>query len=191
MRRSLWMRIFLFLPFVLFAMQSLAAAKVELEWQVWGRPGEIRVFKEVIAEFERLNPDIQVNLSEYSWDDHHKTLDLRLAGGTSPDIYRTIYPYFGRYMKAGYAVDLTKYFPEGYWKRFWPSLLSFVEDNGKYYAVPQMTDTNVVFYNADVFRAAGLSAPTSIEEAWTWDDWERIGRAIKERGLLPYGIAGA
>ena len=67
----------------------------------------------------------------------------------------------------------------------------FVEREGKYYAIPQMTDTNVVFFNADAFKLAGLSAPTSIEEAWTWDDWEKIGRTIKEKTSLPYGIAGA
>jgi multiple sugar transport system substrate-binding protein len=164
---------------------------LEIEWQTWGRPGEINSFKETIAKFEELNPDIRVKLSEYSWDDHHKTLDLRLAGGTSPDIYRTIYPFFNRYRETGFAAELSKYFPENYWERFWPVLVAFVVQEGGFYAVPQMTDTHVVFVNSDAFKTAGLNTPTSIEEAWTWEDWENIGSSIKEKTTLPYGIAGA
>lgn len=176
--------------FLLVALPVLPSLAVEIEWQAWGRPGEISFFKDVILRFEELNPDIKVKLSEYSWDDHHKTLDLRLAGGTSPDIYRTIYPYFRRYRETGYTEELSKYFPENYWERFWPTLLAFVEVDGKYYGIPQMTDTNVVFVNADAFKTAGLSIPKKIEDAWTWEDWENIGRKIKEKTSLPYGVAG-
>ena len=48
-----------------------------------GRPDEIDAFNKLISNFETINPDIQVKLKEYSWDDHRKTLDVRLAGGKS------------------------------------------------------------------------------------------------------------
>ncbi|HHV63023.1 MAG TPA: sugar ABC transporter substrate-binding protein [Firmicutes bacterium] len=170
----------------------LAAGKaVEIEWYAWGRPAEVEFFHQAIAEFEKKNPGIRIKLTETGWDEHHRTLDVRIAGGNAPDIYRTTFPYVGRYIKAKQALDLSPHLLKEYRKRFWPNLRQFVESDGKFYGVPQMTDTHVVFYNIDYFKAAGIEAPATIDKAWTWEDWENIGRKLKSKSPAKYGFAGA
>ncbi|QGN33924.1 ABC transporter substrate-binding protein [Microlunatus sp. Gsoil 973] len=51
--------------------------------------------------------------------------------------------------------------------RFGPGYLDQYEVGGKQYGVPNEANTYGVFYNADLFRKAGLELPSA---DWTWDD---------------------
>jgi multiple sugar transport system substrate-binding protein len=166
------------------------AEEITLEWQQWMYGDDAKIYATVISDFEQANPRTKVKITELSYQDHYSNIEVRMSGGNAPDIFRNEYGFLARYEKNKQAVDLTKYFPASYWKRFWPKLMEFCDIKGGVYGVPQMTDTTVVFYNKDLFKKAGVTAPESAKNAWTWDDWEAVGRKLKQAGAK-YGMAGA
>jgi multiple sugar transport system substrate-binding protein len=188
-----WAVAFLFLVFALpftWAGGQKEAQEVSLEWMQWMYGDDAKIYANQITEFEQANPKINVKITEFSYSDHYSNLEVRMAGGNAPDIFRNEYGFLMRYEKNKQAVDLKPHFPKDYWKRFWPKLMEFCDIKGGVYGVPQMTDTTVVFYNQDLFKKAGVTAPTSVKDAWTWDDWESIGRRLVDAGSK-YGMAGA
>jgi multiple sugar transport system substrate-binding protein len=164
--------------------------EVTLEWMQWMYGDDGKIYADQIAAFEQANPGIKVKITELSYSDHYSNLEVRMSGNNAPDIFRNEYGFVMRYEKNKQAVDLKPYFAANYWDRFWPKLMEFCNIKGGVYGVPQMTDTTVVFYNQDLFKKAGVTAPTSVQNAWSWDDWEAIGRKLKQAGAK-YGMAGA
>ena len=187
-----WVCVILVLFVALFswATGQKEAEEVTLEWMQWMYGDDAKIYADVIEEFESANPGIKVSITELSYSDHYSNLEVRMAGDNAPDIFRSEYGFLMRYEKNDQAVDLKSDFPSNYWNRFWPKLMEFCNIKGGVYGVPQMTDTTVVFYNKDLFKKAGVTAPTSVKDAWDWDDWETIGRKLKAAGAK-YGMAGA
>jgi multiple sugar transport system substrate-binding protein len=157
-----WAVAFLFLVFALpftWAGGQKEAQEVSLEWMQWMYGDDAKIYANQITEFEQANPKINVKITEFSYSDHYSNLEVRMAGGNAPDIFRNEYGFLMRYEKNKQAVDLKPHFPKDYWKRFWPKLMEFCDIKGGVYGVPQMTDTTVVFYNQDLFKKAGLRRP--------------------------------
>jgi multiple sugar transport system substrate-binding protein len=53
-------------------------------------------------------------------------------------------------------------------KDFYPSLVETCRYQGKLFSLPRYTSVYVLFYNKDLFDAAGVKYP---DDAWTWDDY--------------------
>ena len=71
---------------------------------------------------------------------------------------------------------------------FWPGCLERSTWRGDLYALHTHADTQLVFYNQDLFSAAGVSAPPS---DWTWQDLlDRARELTRRQGAKPvYGFA--
>jgi multiple sugar transport system substrate-binding protein len=55
-----------------------------------------------------------------------------------------------------------------------------VQFEGKPHGVPHHTDTSVILYNKAAFAAAGItSVPTSVDTAWTWDEFAQVARRLQ------------
>ena len=56
-----------------------------------------------------------------------------------------------------------------------------MQNSDKPYGVPHHTDTSVILYNKDAFDAAGVkSVPTTLEEAWTWDEFAKVAETLRK-----------
>lgn len=54
------------------------------------------------------------------------------------------------------------------------------------YGVPHHTDTSAILYNEAAFAAAGItSVPTTVDSAWTWEEFEQVALALQQQ--LPDG----
>lgn len=54
--------------------------------------------------------------------------------------------------------------------------------------IPDQFTTTCMFYNKDVFAAAGITAPTA-ENPWTWDELYENAKLLQEKGGVKYGLA--
>ncbi|UCF98518.1 MAG: sugar ABC transporter substrate-binding protein [Spirochaetaceae bacterium] len=190
MKKWVWLILVFLLASISWAAPQKEPEEVTLEWMQWMYGDDAKIYAGVIEEFQAANPKIKVSITEFSYQDHYSNLEVRMAGDNAPDIFRNEYGFVMRYEKNDQVVDLKPYFPSNYWNRFWPKLMEFCDIGGGVYGMPQMTDTTVVFYNKDLFKKAGVTAPTRVQDAWDWDDWEAIGRKLKAAGAK-YGMAGA
>ena len=169
-------------------MPALAQEK-QLTFAVWGGDAEVAGYKDVIAKFESANPGVKVKLDVMPFAQFYQQVDTRLAGRQAPDIFRVTYQQIGRYATNKAAIDLTQYLEKDFGKGFTPAVWSAVNVKGIPYALPHHTDTFALFYNAELLEKAGISGPTSLDQAWTWAAFIDNAKKLKAQGGASYPFA--
>ena len=129
------------------------------------------------AQFEKLNPDIDVVGMEYLWTG--PTFAVQLAGGTLPDVFTVPFTDTKTLLENGQLMDVTKEVTDlGYADKFNPIILDGVKDaDGNIFGFPRQAYAMGLHYNRDLFEAAGLdpdSPPT------TWDEVRADAKAISD-----------
>lgn len=153
----------------------------------WAMGREAEVVAELIAEFERDNPGIRVDIQNIPWTAAHEKLLTAFAADGLPDVCQlgnTWIPEFAAldtleplqsYVDASQLVDESDYFP-GIWDT------NVIDD--ELFGVPWYVDTRLLFYRKDILAQAGVDAPPT-----TWAEWEAAMAAIKrEVGPKRYAI---
>ena len=86
-------------------------------------------------------------------------------------------------------MDLSPHFDAAFGGAFAAPFWRAVNHERKVFAVPQNTDTLAVFYNADLFRALGITVPTILADSWSWPEFMRIARAVAGSGRVQHAFA--
>ncbi|MFT3756048.1 MAG: sugar ABC transporter substrate-binding protein [Pseudoxanthomonas sp.] len=135
----------------------------------WAMGREAEVVAELIADFERENPGIDVELQAIPWTAAHEKLLTAYAADALPDVCQlgnTWIPEFAAlgalqslqdYTDASPIVQANDYFP-GVWQ-------AGVID-GELVGIPWYVDTRLLFYRKDLLHAADVALPIR-----TWDEW--------------------
>lgn len=121
----------------------------------------------VIPEFEASHPNIKVQSVLVPYDQFRRKLLIALSGGESPDLARMDIIWVPELADQGALAKLNEVMPEFQTlaDQMLPGPLSTNFFNGSYYGLPLDTNTRVLAYNKDMFKAAGIaSAPTTIDE---------------------------
>src|SRR3954470_14053639 len=107
------------------------------------------------AQFEKLNPDIDVVGVEYEWTG--PTFAVQLAGGSLPDVFTVPFTDAKTLLENGQLMDVTTEMDAlGYTDKFNPIILDAVTDaDGKHYGFPRQAYAMGLHYNRDLFEAAG------------------------------------
>ena len=130
------------------------------------------------AQFEKLNPDIDVIGVEYEWTG--PTFAVQLAGGSLPDVFTVPFTDAKTLLENGQLMDVTKEVTDlGYADKFNPIILGGVQDaDGNIYGFPRQAYAMGLHYNRTLFEQAGLdpdSPPT------TWDEVREDAKIIAEK----------
>ena len=139
--------------------------------------------EQVIADFEKMHPEIDIEASYYSSDDIKTNLKIAASSRTMPDMWYMWggYNYANYYAKAGLCYDLTDYAESNSWEeKYIPSALDLCSYEGKIIALPQVYTGLVIWYRTDIFEEYGLTVPKDFEEL------EEICRVLKEKGITPF-----
>jgi ABC-type glycerol-3-phosphate transport system substrate-binding protein len=163
---------------------------VVLDFTYWeGSPADKQGFDSLISKFENENPNIKINKQVLpSGAKYYESLDTRIAGKQYPSIARLQYQKLGRYIDANVLLDMTSRIDKANQDDLLPAFKSAVSVKDKLYAMPHHTDTMAIFYNKDMFEKAGIQPPTSIDKAWTWDEFLDVSRKIKEKTGVKYAF---
>ncbi|MHB8064733.1 MAG: ABC transporter substrate-binding protein [Ruminiclostridium sp.] len=168
---------------------SKPAEPVSIKVAYWASAGgESDAFDALVTKFETANSEIKVIKEGGEFKDFYTKLETRIAGNDAPDVTRLQYQSVGRYSSNGVLRDITKELPADYSTDFLPSLWSAVTYKDAVYAIPQHTDTLAVYYNKNYFEKLGITAPTKLEDAWTWDEFLDISKQLKEKAGAKYGF---
>jgi sn-glycerol 3-phosphate transport system substrate-binding protein len=140
-----------------------AAAPVQLNfWFPVDLGGSLaKVIGGMVADFDKAHPDIVVTATYAGGYPVivQKLLAAKLAG-TLPDVAVTEIGTLPLLARIGAAQPLDGLIARSGGKqflaRFWPSMLLNCVYEGKVYGVPFQRSTPVMYYNKDMFRAAGL-----------------------------------
>lgn len=142
---------------------------VEITFTMWGAPEELEVWEAVVDDFHAANPNISVKVDVSDWDSYWTKLNTLIAGGTPPDVFAMDAPLFLDWQSRGALLNLQPYIDKnpGLLEGFYPQTLTAYKTPDGYYGLPRDFQTIVLFYNKDMFDAAGVEYPTS---DWTYDD---------------------
>jgi multiple sugar transport system substrate-binding protein len=151
----------------------------EISFGFWGDPAEASAYEEIVAAFEDQNPSIDVQI-EYvpNATDFYTRLATGYAAGLAPDVFLINYRRYGQFaardalvpvgplLEASENLDVEDYYPEP---------LEAFQFNGELMCLPQNLSSLVVYYNRDLFDAAGVAYP---EAGWTWDDFLAAAKTL-------------
>lgn len=148
-------------------------------------PDHMKDLKAMVAAFEKKNPTIHINIQSAAYADYFTKLKTRVAGNQTPDTFELNYENFVTYAGARTLLDLNKASKKDHsFKKttYYGKAYDVFNLGGKQYGVPSSFSTVVLFYNKDLFKAAGVATPTS---KWDWSDETAASAALKAK--LPEG----
>jgi multiple sugar transport system substrate-binding protein len=146
---------------------------------VWAMGREGEVIAQLLPQFRKLHPDIEVRIQQLPFTAAHQKLLTAFAGDATPDLCQlgnTWIPEFvalkaleplDRSLARSASVQASDYFP-GIWDT------NIID--GTLYGVPWYIDTRLLFYRRDLLAEAGFADPPR-----SWEEWSRMLAAIKAR----------
>jgi multiple sugar transport system substrate-binding protein len=118
----------------------------------------------IVAAFEKANPDITVKVTTLPYDSYGTALQTDLAAGTEADVFDINGPSaYGPLQANGVLAALDGVNGSVYNT----ALLDSYATGGVQYGLPTSFSDVVLYYNKDLFDAAGVKYPTA---DWTWAD---------------------
>jgi multiple sugar transport system substrate-binding protein len=150
---------------------------VEITFTMWGAPEELAVWQAVVDDFHKASPNITVKVDVSDWESYWTKLNTLVAGGTPPDVFAMDAPLFLDWQSRGALLNLQPYIDAnaGFLDGFYPQTLTAYKTADGYYGLPRDFQTIVLFYNKDMFDAAGVDYPTA---DWTYDDLLAAAKAL-------------
>jgi N,N'-diacetylchitobiose transport system substrate-binding protein len=122
----------------------------------------------VNADFNAKYPKVTVKVEIQQWGDIGTKLDTAFAGSTPPDVVELGNTLVAKYAAAGALEDISgkksTFENSGTWLQ---SLTDSCTLSGKLYCVPYYAGSRAIIYRKDFFDAAGVQAPTSMEQLMT------------------------
>lgn len=143
----------------------------------WDNSKDLDEQQKLVDKFNEAHKDIKVTLEAYGSD-----FDTKIAAGMgskdTPDVmYMWNYPAYYEGLE-----PLDSYIEkegQAYKDNFYETLWSYNEMGDTVYGIPVGFTTHVLYYNKDIFDAAGVDYPT---ESWTFKDLEDASRKLTDPG---------
>lgn len=142
--------------------QQQASYTVNLE--IWGIFDDSLVFNEIISQYKNVNPYVgEIKYRKFSAETYVRELLDALASGQGPDIFLINNSWLPSYLNKLEPAP-TPLISETEMKNNFPDVVSSdFMDSSKVYAVPLSVDSMALYYNRDMFNAAGI---TSAPKTW-------------------------
>lgn len=144
--------------------ESGSANKAAGDVKLWVDTEYMGVFKKVVADFEKENPDIKVNLTAGNSADAKK--DIAKDPKAAADVFMMPHDQIGQMAEAGLIYPNTKYEKEVKENNI-DSAVAGVTWKDKVYAYPYAVESQVLYYNKDTY---------SPEEIKTWKSLTEKGK---------------
>lgn len=134
----------------------------------------------IVSAFEEEHPDIDVQVETVPFDDYFTKLQTSIAGQSAADVVDLNYENFVSYAGSGALAALEGVDASAYQD----SLLESFALDGTQYGLPSSYSDVVLFYNTDLFDAAGLDYPSA---EWTWTEEKAAAEALTDRDAGVWG----
>jgi multiple sugar transport system substrate-binding protein len=157
---------------------SSADQRTVLRFWAMGREGE--VVAQLLPEFERLHPELRVEVEQLPWTAAHAKLLTAVAGDSTPDLCQLGNSWIPEFtalhalepLDTAVARSLIVH-PADYFSGIWQTNVI----GTTLYGVPWYVDTRLLFYRRDLLEAAGFAEVPS-----NWADWHRSMVAVRAHG---------
>jgi multiple sugar transport system substrate-binding protein len=141
---------------------------------IWGVFDDADAFSQSIGAYKKIHPKADISYRQFDPLTYEKDLINALAGGRGPDIFmfhNTWLPkHFDKIWPISNQLSLTRF------RQLFPTVAEqdFAPD-GIIYALPLYIDTLAMFYNKDLFDAAGIALPPK-----NWQEFQNLVPKLRQ-----------
>ena len=147
-------------------------AQDTVSFMVFGDPAEYNAYKELVDAFNGSQEDVQVELTHVPSPKEYRTrLVTEFAAGTPSDVTLMNYRRYASFAANDMLAPLGPFLAESdliSLEDFYPVATDAFMWQGELMCIPQNISSLVVYYNEDLFDAAGLPYPA---DKWTWAEF--------------------
>lgn len=142
---------------------------IEIEYWQYNFAARVDAMNMLIEQFEAENPGIKIiHNSDIPYDNFRDELAASAPAGVGPDVVSLFYGWIPAFVDAGYLVPLPEDpFSEEFILETFSPMVAESKFEGEYWAVPTAVRSLALFWNKDLFEAAGLDPevpPTTLDE---------------------------
>ena len=170
-------KITLFVLAITALLMSSCAAKPDLTMMMWGDPAELDVWNQIVADFHQANPNITVKVDVSDWDSYWTKLKTLLSARHATGCLHDGCAAYLDYQSRGVLLNLQPYLDKNpdMLNGVYPQTLEAYQTPDGMFGLPRDFQTIVLFYNKDMFDAAGVDYPTA---DWTYDDLREAAKKL-------------
>lgn len=141
----------------------------------------------MVAAFEEANPGIKVKLESAPYGDYFTELQTRVAAGDAPDVYELNYENFVTFASRDILLDISEQLAAdaALAEAIFPNARDAFQYDGKQFGLPSSFSNVLLFYNKDLFDAAGIDYPTA---DWTWAEELAAAEALTDHDAGIWGM---
>jgi multiple sugar transport system substrate-binding protein len=145
-----------------------SGGKVTLTYALWDAHEQIG-YQASIAEFEKLHPDIKVNIDNIPYNSYEQKITAEYITGQAPDLFWVNTPWLGTFVKDGILTNIAPKIKASHinMAQYYPQLVTMHSRNGAIYGLPKDWDTIALYYNKNYFKKIGLKIPSNL--SWNAD----------------------
>jgi multiple sugar transport system substrate-binding protein len=139
--------------------------------------------------FEKLHPDITINVKHVQFQDMNNDLARASITGDAPDVSYIDNPYIDLFRSRGLLLNLAPMLAQSKvidLSKFYAGPIAAVKYGDAVYGIPRGANTLALYYNADMFKAAGLD-PNKPPQ--TWAELYADAKKLTDPAKHVYGIA--
>ena len=123
--------------------------------------------------------------------EYENKINAAATSGDLPDVLSVDGPTVTNYAESGILVPIEQYVSDEEKSDFVPSIINQGTYNDELYTLGTSESSVLLFYNEKMLNEAGITPPTTLEEAWTWEDvYEAAKKVNKEGGEYIDKISG-
>jgi multiple sugar transport system substrate-binding protein len=164
------------------ATPGFASKKVTLRVRTWWTGIDKYWVKDIFEPYMKLNPHVKINYQAIPWDQYwQKQLLMLSTGQVLGEVMLVDAKWTQDAIAGNFMIPLDPYIKRDKLdtKQFMQvSLRQFRKDlasTGTLYGLPITSSAQVLYYNKNIFREAGMSAPNP---DWTWEDAFGFGKKL-------------
>lgn len=160
-------------------------------WNMWSG-STVTILDKMVSEFNSTHPNIHVTQLNVPSSDGDAKLLSAIAGGDPPDVFTEFNPVIGEEANDGAIQPMNRFLTGSYGgleKWMYPAALKGGMYNNKLVAVPMSMNTNALYYNKAMLRAAGISRPPTTLAQLDSDqakEWKFSGGRLEQIGFYPF-----
>ncbi|MBS4208656.1 sugar ABC transporter substrate-binding protein [Bacillus sp. FJAT-50079] len=142
--------------------------------------------KALIEQYEKDHPNIKFERTYIPFADLKTKLLQGIAGNDLPDIVVIDNPDHQSFAEAGVFADITKEVEEwGQADKYYPGAIDSAKLNDKFYGIPNNSNALAIYYNKDLFEAAGIT-----ETPKTWAEFAEAAKKLTNGDVKGFAMSG-
>ncbi|HIZ65968.1 MAG TPA: ABC transporter substrate-binding protein [Candidatus Blautia pullicola] len=153
-------------------------------WDYFETDAQKQMMEDLISGFNQSQDKYEAKHTYVPFADYEKQLTLGIASGDLPDLVILDGCSMASFISMDLFGDVSD--AEINWDEYMEGPLETTMADGKHYGIPFATNCTALFYNKDIFDAAGMEYPN---ENTTWEDFHEMAKALTKDGVTGFGNA--